>query len=157
MNGEPMSESRSRWPQLALVLLVVCCVAATVGKGSGRAASTAGGGSPLPAIDLGGLLMPMLVVLGLLGGVAWWLPRLQRSPWFGRRRGRHLHVIEAVPLGGKRCLYLARVHDRALVIGADDGKLATLAEITDPKFVAELEPFRAELDRSIAAHDRGTS
>ena len=44
-------------------------------------------------------------------------------------------VVEVTPLGGKRHLYLIRVADRLLVVGAGGDHLALLSEIRDPAVV----------------------
>jgi flagellar biogenesis protein FliO len=40
-------------------------------------------------------------------------------------------LLEVTPLGGKRYLYLIRVADRVLVVGAGGDQLTLLSEITD--------------------------
>lgn len=62
--------------------------------------------------------------------------------WLGRRlpglSGRHMRLIEALPLGPKRMICLVRVRDRVLVVGATDAQVTLLHTIDDPAAVAEL-------------------
>jgi len=45
-------------------------------------------------------------------------------------------LVEVTPLGGKRYLYLIRVADRLLVVGAGGERLELLTEISDPTVLA---------------------
>jgi flagellar biogenesis protein FliO len=47
-------------------------------------------------------------------------------------------LVEATPLGGKRFLYLIRVADRLLVVGAGGEGLELLSEIRDPEVLEQV-------------------
>ena len=55
-------------------------------------------------------------------------------------------LVEVTPLGGKRYLYLIRVADRLLVVGAGGDRLSLLSEIRDPEVLAQVaaQPRRSE-------------
>jgi flagellar biosynthetic protein FliO len=82
-----------------------------------------------------GLVISLVAIALVAGGLAYALRR------FGMRRvlpgrGRHLTVIETVPLGFKRSISLLRIGDQLLVVGQgehDLNHLATLpASVLDP-------------------------
>lgn len=82
-----------------------------------------------------GLMVSLVAIALVAGGLAYALRR------FGMRRvlpgrGRHLTVIETVPLGFKRSVSLLRLGDQVLVVGQgehDLSHLATLpASVLDP-------------------------
>ena len=54
-------------------------------------------------------------------------------------RGRTWQVIEAVPLGTKRALYVTRFVDRIYLLGATEQQITLLGEHQDPGLVAALE------------------
>lgn len=55
-------------------------------------------------------------------------------------------LVEVTPLGGKRYLYLIRVADRLLVVGAGGDGLSLLSEIRDPEVLTQVAtlPRRSE-------------
>jgi len=77
-----------------------------------------------------------------------------------------LKVLYTQSLSPGRTLYLVRLADRILLIGAGEGGLRTLAEITDPSEVSavlrelefkgnfDLNPFRERLKALVSAGDR---
>lgn len=82
-------------------------------------------------LDICGKLCAMLLcVFGLFSGVklfkgrgiSWLqLPRVQAT-------GGSLHVLETLPLGGSRCLYLVQAGERTVLLGADSTGLAALSD-----------------------------
>lgn len=76
---------------------------------------------------VGLILVTMLVLKRLLGGA--------KSPTTSRKVSE---LVEATPLGGKRFLYLIRVADRLLVVGAGGDRLVLLSEIKDPEVLARV-------------------
>ena len=100
------------------------------------------GGSPaaspperVSALDIAGkLLAVLLCVYGLFtglrlfktGNLAW--PHLPRAD----APAAQLRLIEALPLGGNRRVYLVQAGGRTLLIGADASGLAALGEVSPP-------------------------
>lgn len=54
------------------------------------------------------------------------------------RSGRAMRLVDTLPLGPGRALYLVEVAGRMLVIGASGQQIERLATVSDPEKVAEL-------------------
>ena len=67
----------------------------------------------------------LVLVIGMLAGVLWWLRRL--APRVGG--GKHIRVIESVPLGPGQSLYLVRLADRGLLVAASRDRCELLCEL----------------------------
>ena len=92
---------------------------------SGSAPADGGGVVGKAAI---GLLLSLLAIAVIAGGLAYMARK------FGMRRvlpgrGRHLTVIETVPLGFKRSVSLVRIGDQVLVVGQGEHDLSHLATL----------------------------
>jgi flagellar biosynthetic protein FliO len=75
-----------------------------------------------------GLVLSLLAIIAVAGGLAW------AARKFGMKRvlpgrGRHLTVIETVPLGFKRSVSLVRIGDQVLVVGQGEHDLSHLATL----------------------------
>jgi flagellar protein FliO/FliZ len=97
-------------------------------KTVGESASIAGA--------LGSVAVATVLVVGLMLALAWFLRR------YGRRLhasggGRHLAVVETLPLGLKRSVSLLRCGDRFLVLGQSEQGLSALAELPASAFAEE--------------------
>ena len=94
----------------------------------------------------GRVIGSLALVIGLIFVTAIGLRRYlggTKAPTTSRKMSQ---LVEVTPLGGKRYLYLIRVADRLLVVGAGGDKLTMLSEITDPDVLAQTEtlPRRSE-------------
>jgi flagellar protein FliO/FliZ len=83
----------------------------------------------------------MLVALVVVIGVVWGLSLLLKR--FVTVRGiagasNSLKVLNTLSLSPTRTLYMVRLGDRILLIGAGEGGIRTLAEITDPAEVSDI-------------------
>jgi flagellar biosynthetic protein FliO len=67
----------------------------------------------------------LVLVIGLLGGVLWWLRRL--APRAGA--GRYIRVVESVPLGQAQSLHLVRVADRGLLVASSRDRCELVCEL----------------------------
>lgn len=56
----------------------------------------------------------------------------------GLRPGRAMRLVDTLPLGPGRALYLVEVGGRMLVIGVSGQRMERLAAVTDPEEVAQL-------------------
>jgi flagellar biosynthetic protein FliO len=86
----------------------------------------------------------VVVVLGALGGMAWWLRRrgpLER-PSFRKPAGRRLEILERLPLGPQQTLHLVRMGSKALLVAATPSGCALLDSIE----VCALDPTAGALE-----------
>lgn len=67
----------------------------------------------------------LALVIGMLAGVLWWLRRL--APRAGT--GRHLRVIESVPLGPGQSLHLVELAGRGLLVASSRDRCELLCEM----------------------------
>jgi flagellar protein FliO/FliZ len=72
----------------------------------------------------------LVVVLGLLGGLAW----LLRKGTLARRTGRGFGVESAVSLGERRSLVIVSVEGRRLLIGLAPNHVSLVTELQPPPF-----------------------
>ena len=79
------------------------------------------------AIVVGLIFVTMIVLKRVLGG--------SKAPTTTRKVSE---LVEVTQLGGKRHLYLIRVADRLLVVGAGGDHLSLLSEIRDPDVLASV-------------------
>ena len=97
-------------------------------------------GTPGAATLVGRVLGSLALVVGLIVVAAFVVKR-----WLGGRavavagRGKVSQLVEVTPLGGKRFLYLIRVADRLLVVGAGGERMELLSEIRDPEVLGQVE------------------
>lgn len=74
-------------------------------------------------VDVWRPLVSLVVVLGLMYGVLYWLRRRGGIQGGGSRRMR---VIERMPIDSRRHVLLVQVDDRELVLGVTNEKITTL-------------------------------
>jgi len=79
----------------------------------------------------------IVVGLFILGTVV--LKRISAKGKLLGGRGRTWQVIEAIPLGTKRFLYVTRFVDRIYLLGATEQQITLLGEHQDPGLAAALE------------------
>lgn len=116
-------------------------------------------GKPAPVVDFLESLIALAIVLAGICLLVWVLKRfVVRTPvLLDKRVGR---VVGRIYLSPKNVVYLVRLADRVLVIGASTTTLTCLSEITDPAVVEEIAAgsgaFSDTLDlasRSISEED----
>lgn len=73
----------------------------------------------------------IVVVLGLLAAVTWWLRRRGLLQTVSPRRsgGRRLESLERLPLGPQQTLHLVRMGSRALLVGTTPSSCALLDSV----------------------------
>ena len=99
-------------------------------QGASEAADLPGG--------YGAALLQTLLALGAVSLLAWVVLRWSAKRGFGMGpSGGRLRVLERVPLDQRRALYLVRVGDRVLLVGAGEGASPTVLAELDP---SELPP-----------------
>ena len=105
---------------------------------------------PLLAVDAAGLsdgelwrsLLAIVVVFGLLGGLAW-AARRGRLAFFTRQPS-HVRVEATVPLGERRSLMVVAIEGRRLLLGLTPVQVTLVTELGTA-------PFDAALARAEAA------
>lgn len=113
----------------------------------GTAAAPADGGGVVGKAAIG-LLLSLLAIAVVAAGLAY------AARKFGMRRvlpgrGRHLTVIETVPLGFKRSVSLVRIGDQVLVVGQGEHDLSHLATL--PASVLDEPPGKPTATEAVAA------
>jgi flagellar biosynthetic protein FliO len=87
------------------------------------------------------LLVKLAFVLLLIYGSLWLLRRFTQTG--GRRPGQLLvNIVEQTTLAPGRSVYLLEIGSRLLLVGSTANQISTLAEISDPAEVAELQGLR---------------
>jgi flagellar protein FliO/FliZ len=89
-----------------------------------RSAPTASSASGL----LGGV-MALLLVLGLILGLAWLLKRMPGSAF---RQSEQLKIIASLPLGAKERAVVVQVGDQQLLLGVSAGSVTLLQTLPEP-------------------------
>ncbi|NYZ61810.1 flagellar biosynthetic protein FliO [Luteimonas deserti] len=86
---------------------------------------------------LGGAFLALLLVLGLIVGLAWLLKRL---PGGGFRQADGLRVVASIPLGAKERAAVVQVGGQQLLLGIGAGGVRTLHVLPEP--LAEAPPMQ---------------
>ncbi len=83
---------------------------------------------------LAGAFFALLLVLGLILGLAW---LLKRMPGSGLRPAEGLRVVASLPLGTKERAVVVEVGGRQLLLGVSAGGVSLLQELPEPLPPAE--------------------
>jgi flagellar protein FliO/FliZ len=106
-------------------------------------------GGPVFALEAGALsdgelwrsLLAIVVVFGLLGGLAWAARRGRLG--FLTRQPSHVRVEATVPLGERRSLMVVAVEGRRLLLGLTPMQVSLVTELTQPSPGATQSGFGA--------------
>jgi flagellar biogenesis protein FliO len=119
--------------------------------------------TPAPPVKHGSLASMFFQMFGGLGIVAGLfilgsvlLKRLTAKGGLLGGRGRIWQVIEGVPLGPKRYLYVTRFVDRIYLLAATEQQVTLLGEIQDPTLVAAVESGDADFRRFLVPESLAT-
>lgn len=99
---------------------------------------------PVEVAGYGDLLLEAVLLVGAVLAailVVWVVGRLvhSRSLWSRRGGARSLEVVERLPLEPRKTLYLVRVRERTLLLGASEQSVSLLGEVaSSPDAAAEL-------------------
>lgn len=98
----------------------------------------------------------LLTVLGLAGIGAWLARRFLRHVRIAPAGAKVLEVVDALPLGQRRQIFVVRAYGRKLVIGASPEGLRLLSEFSDEEVAvaASSDSFASELSDRLAAGGR---
>ncbi|MBO9829661.1 flagellar biosynthetic protein FliO [Xanthomonas sp. A2111] len=103
------------------LLLAVAAQTAKHGSGVGSAAPS--------APSLVGAVFALLLVLGLILGMAWVLKRL---PGSGFRPAQGLRVVASLAVGAKERVVVVEVNGEQLLLGVSPGGVRTLHQLPEP-------------------------
>ncbi|MEQ8762908.1 MAG: flagellar biosynthetic protein FliO [Planctomycetota bacterium] len=99
----------------------------------------------------------LLCVLCVGVGAVLIIRRLTQGSFLrGPRNQRLLKIVDSVPLGGRRALTVARIHNSLLVLGVGPDNIQLLVEITEEdRETPAVHDFARELRREklMAAHE----
>jgi len=99
--------------------------------------------SPVQQGSLTSMFVQMLGGLGVVAGLfilgSVLLKRISTKGGLLGSRGRIWQIIEGVPLGPKRYLYVTRFVDRLYLLAATEQQVTLLGEISDPTIVSAVE------------------
>jgi flagellar biosynthetic protein FliO len=121
----------------------------------------------MPALDLGSSLINMfvglLVVLGIIGGIVWFMKRFLGGKLPGVQGNAAIRVLTTRPLGSRQALLLVDVGGDAYLLAQSEGGIDFLAKIDSPEAVDRLDylfeyrtkPFEAELRRQVDLESEG--
>ncbi|WIH06632.1 flagellar biosynthetic protein FliO [Xanthomonas translucens pv. graminis] len=93
-----------------------------------RSASGVGSAAPSPP-SLIGAVLALLLVLGLILGMAWVLKRL---PGSGFRPAEGLRVVASLAVGAKERVVVIDVNGEQLLLGVSPGGIRTLHHLPEP-------------------------
>ena len=99
-----------------------------VARAALQAGAQAGTQAP-PGPGLAGAFFALLLVLGLIVGLAW---LLKRMPGSGFRSSDSLRVVASLPLGAKERAVVVEVGGRQLLLGVTAHGISTLHELPEP-------------------------
>lgn len=63
------------------------------------------------------ILLRVLVMTAVVAGLAYVTSRYLRQRWLGLGQGRHLEIIDAIPVGNRQHMALVRVGRRVICVG----------------------------------------
>ena len=95
------------------------------------------------------VVLYLALIVGLIYLTLYVLRKYVYRPPLQGAAQAHLRVLTSVFVAPKKAIYLVKVVDRILVLGATDSGMTTLAEITDPEAIGRLEAaLQADSGRS---------
>lgn len=133
----------------APLLLLAKVATAAPGEASSRLVE-----SPLSSSNLVDTAVGLLLVLGLMLGLAWLVKRYVQVPGIGKGQ---VQILGGVSLGAREKAVLISVEGRRLLVGVAPGRVQTLVVLGDrpaPAFAEQLEAAEA---RSTAIEAEGAA
>ena len=92
---------------------------------------------PLPG-GYGASLLQAVLALAAVCILAWVALRWSARRGLGVGRGGRVQVLERVPLDARRALYLVRVGEKVLLVGAGDGAAPAVLTEVDPETLPDV-------------------
>ncbi|MGX5731766.1 flagellar biosynthetic protein FliO [Pseudoxanthomonas beigongshangi] len=89
---------------------------------------------------IGGALVGLILVLGLILGLAWLLKRLPGAG-LGLRPNDQLRVVTSLSVGTKERLLVVEVGGEQLLVGVSPGGIATLHRLPEPLPPVPVQPL----------------
>ncbi|AQT66903.1 flagellar biosynthetic protein FliO [Anaerohalosphaera lusitana] len=121
-----MLEAIEKAKYLFIMLVFTAC-------GVGFAAEDGGEGPDFGMKDGGdsyiGEILVSIVLVGVLGWLAWWLSK-KYAPKLRSMRGKHMNVVETMYLGPNKTVHLLEVGAKTLLIGSTNENIRLLDDVT---------------------------
>ncbi len=107
-------------------------------------------GPGIKQTSIGTVILQMLGGLGIVGGL-FLLAAAGMKRFYGQggllNRGRVWQVVESIPLGPKRTLYVTKFVDRIYLLGATEQQISVIGEIQDATLATAIESGDADFRR----------
>lgn len=81
-----------------------------------------------PETGFAGKFVMMLAIIAIIGLAGWFWVKKMNVPWVAGRN-RHLALIESMPLGPRRAVYLIRAGSKRLLVGGGPEGLRLISEV----------------------------
>lgn len=94
---------------------------------------------PPGGINFFGMLIQIIIYLALVVGLFYLLARFLKSRWAGFASSKYLEVMDRLPLGVNKDVYIVRLGSQFLVIGVTGDSITLLQEVTAPDLVEALQ------------------
>ncbi len=148
-----MACSKSVWYRVGIVVLLIGCMSLLPGEilqAAGQQAAEEGGylasySNAAPQEDSSSWLSTMAYVFTLLFSfvvvlaLAYFASRFLGQKFGGFQLSRSSRILETLPLGTNRSLYVVEIAGKVMVIGVTNSQITLLEEITDEMAIARLK------------------
>lgn len=75
----------------------------------------------------------LVVVLGLMGGVAWLFRRFGGAQWVHGGQAPLIQVIATASLGSRKAISLVSIGGEVLIVGTGASEIVSLGQVRDPE------------------------
>jgi len=94
--------------------------------------------TPLPSPSLLGVTVRVIFSLILVVGLAYLVSKCFGHKMMGLTQGNNLRLLETMPLGTNKAIYIVEIVDEVFVLSVTDHNINILTKIEDPDVIAAL-------------------